>query len=141
MFRNNPEEFISKIIRLINEQKAAMTVEHITYTESSEDPYDSTIFTAEKNPQCFEKAFAAEKAVQDYVFTDGTAEQSVERNTKNSLNYGNLSPQNRIYQSFCGDFFSIILMVFIISLRRSLTRLMKYVYMQSCQRDFRFRHR
>ena len=30
-------------------------------------------------------------------------------NTKHSLNYGNLSPQNRIYQSFCGDFFSIIL--------------------------------
>ena len=32
--------------------------------------------------------------------------------TKHPLNYGNLSPQNRIYQSFCGDFFSIILMVF-----------------------------
>lgn len=27
----------------------------------------------------FDKAFAAEKAIQDYVFTDGTAEQSVER--------------------------------------------------------------
>ena len=36
-------------------------------------------------------------------------------NTKNPLNYGHLSPQNRIYQSFCGDFFSIILMAFIIS--------------------------
>lgn len=79
MFRNNPEEFISKVIRLINEQKAAMTVEHITYTESSEEPYDSNIFTAEKNSQSFDKAFAAEKAIQDYVFTDGTAEQSVER--------------------------------------------------------------
>ena len=79
MFRNNPEEFISKVIRLINEQKATMIVEHITYTESSEEPYDSTIFTAEKNSQSFDKAFAAEKAVQDYVFTDGTAEQSVER--------------------------------------------------------------
>lgn len=79
MFKNNPEEFISKVIRLINEQKATMIVEHITYTESSEEPYDSTIFTAEKNSQSFDKAFAAEKAVQDYVFTDGTAEQSVER--------------------------------------------------------------
>ena len=38
------------------------------------------------------------------------------RNTKNPLNYGNLPPQNRIYQGFCGDFFSIILMVFIINL-------------------------
>ena len=79
MFRNNSEEFISKVIRLINEQKATMIVEHITYTESSEEPYDSNIFTAEKNSQSFDKAFAAEKAIQDYVFTDGTAEQSVER--------------------------------------------------------------
>ncbi len=31
MFRNNPEEFISKVIRLINEQKATMIVEHISY--------------------------------------------------------------------------------------------------------------
>ena len=79
MFRNNPEEFISKVIRFINEQKATMIVEHITYTESSEEPYDSNIFIAEKNSQSFDKAFAAEKAIQDYVFTDGTAEQSVER--------------------------------------------------------------
>ena len=79
MFRNNPEEFISKVIRLINEQKATMIIDHITYTESSEEPYDSNIFTAEKNSQSFAKAFAAEKAIQDYVFTDGTAEQSVER--------------------------------------------------------------
>lgn len=31
MFKNNPEEFISKVIRLINEQKATMIVEHISY--------------------------------------------------------------------------------------------------------------
>lgn len=79
MFRNNPEEFIIKVIRLIKEQKATMIVEHITYTESAEEPYDSTIFTAEKNSRSFDKAFAAAKAVQDYVFTDGTADQSVER--------------------------------------------------------------
>lgn len=79
MFKNNPEEFISKVIRLINEQKAAMTVEHISYTESAEEPYDSRIFTAEKNFHSFDKAFRAEKAIQDYVFTDGTAEQSVEK--------------------------------------------------------------
>ena len=28
MFKNNPEEFITKVIRLINEQKATMIVEH-----------------------------------------------------------------------------------------------------------------
>lgn len=78
MFRNNPEEFITKVIRLINEQKATMIVEHISYN-TIEGKYDSTIFTAEKNTQSFDKAFLAKKAVQDYVFTDGSAEKSIER--------------------------------------------------------------
>lgn len=39
MFRNNPEEFISKVIRLINEQKATMIVEHISY-DTIEGEYD-----------------------------------------------------------------------------------------------------
>ena len=79
MFKNNPEEFISKVIKLIKEQKATMIVKHITYTESSEEPYDSTIFTAEKNSQSYDKAFHAVKAIQNYVFTDGTANESIER--------------------------------------------------------------
>lgn len=78
MFRNNPEEFISKSIRLINEQKATMIVEHISYNPI-EGEFDSSIFTADKSKQAFDKAFKARKAIQDYVFTDGSAEQSVER--------------------------------------------------------------
>lgn len=78
MFRNNPEEFISKVIKLIKEQKATMIVEHISY-DQLEGEYDSTIFTAEKSSQSFDKAFRANKAIQDYVFTDGSAEQSIER--------------------------------------------------------------
>ncbi len=78
MFKNNPEEFITKVIRLINEQKATMIVEHISY-DTIEGEYDSTIFTAEKNAQSFDKAFLAKKAIQDYVFTDGSAEKSIER--------------------------------------------------------------
>lgn len=78
MFKNNPEEFISKVIRLINEQKANMIVEHISY-DVIEGQYDSAIFTAEKSSQSFDKAFLAKKAIQDYVFTDGSAEKSIER--------------------------------------------------------------
>ena len=80
MFRNNPEEFITKVIRLIKEQKATMIVEHISYNQI-EGQYDSAIFTAEKISQPFEKAFRAQKAVQDYVFTDGYAAngETVER--------------------------------------------------------------
>lgn len=78
MFRNNPEEFISKVIKLIKEQKATMIVEHISYNQL-EGEYDSTIFTAEKSFQSIDKAFRANKAIQDYVFTDGSAEQSIEK--------------------------------------------------------------
>ena len=44
-----------------------------------EGEYDSSIFTAEKATQSFDKAFLAKKAIQDYVFTDGSAEKSIER--------------------------------------------------------------
>lgn len=77
MFRNNPEEFITKVIRLIKEQKATMIVEHISY-DQIEGTYDTSIFTAEKHAS-FDKAYRAAKHIQDYVFTDGTAEKSVER--------------------------------------------------------------
>ena len=78
MFKYNPEEFIAKVIKLINEQKATMIVDHISYDETS-GTYDSAIFTAEKSSQSFDKAFRANKAIQDYVFTDGSAEKSIER--------------------------------------------------------------
>lgn len=78
MFQNNPEEFITNVIRLINEQKATMIVEHISY-DTIEGEYDSSIFTAEKATQSFDKAFLAKKAIQDYVFTDGSADKSIER--------------------------------------------------------------
>lgn len=79
MFKNNPEEFITKTIRLINEQKATMIVEQITYNKADGN-YDASIFTAEKNTD-FSKAYRAKKNVQDYVFADGYAKdgQSVER--------------------------------------------------------------
>lgn len=78
MFQHNPEEFITKATRLIKEQKATMIVEHISYNQIDGE-YDSTIFTAEKHSKGIEKAFQATKHIQDYVFTDGTAEKSVER--------------------------------------------------------------
>lgn len=77
MYQNNPEEFISKVSRLIKEQKATMIVEYISYDELDEK-YDTSIFTAEKHVS-IDKAFKAEKHIQPYVFTDGIAEKSVER--------------------------------------------------------------
>lgn len=78
LFKVNPEEFISKAIKLIKDEKATMIVEHISYNQI-EEKYDSAIFTAQKSKMDFSKAYRAKKHIQDYVFTDGTAEQSVER--------------------------------------------------------------
>ena len=77
MFQDNPEEFITKAIRLINEQKATMIVEQITYNRT-EGTYDSAIFTAEKNTD-FNRAYRAKKSIQDYVFTDGYAKDGQSR--------------------------------------------------------------
>ncbi len=79
MFRNNPEEFITKTIRLIDEEKASMIVDHISYN-LTDGKYDSNIFTAEKNTD-ISKAYRSKKHIQDYVFTDGYAKdgKSVER--------------------------------------------------------------
>ena len=79
MFRNNPEEFIRKTIRIIKEQKATMIVEHISYNKIAE-AYDSTIFTQEKHTQPIEKAYAAKKHVMDYVFPDSKGEAEFAEN-------------------------------------------------------------
>ena len=61
-----------------------MIVEHITY-DTIEGSYDSSIFTAEKHGLTMDKAYPAKKAIQDYVFTDGSAEKSVERKFAENL--------------------------------------------------------
>ena len=78
MYKLNPEEFISRVIKFINEQKATMIVDHVTYN-MTDGTYDTDIFTANQNKADFNKAFKAKKAIQDYVFTDGVAEKSIER--------------------------------------------------------------
>ncbi|EGF14888.1 type III restriction-modification system endonuclease [Dialister micraerophilus] len=86
MYKANPEEFINKVSKFINEQKATMIVEHITY-DILDGVYDSSIFTAEKHGT-MEKAFKAKKHVQPYVFTDGLAANSVEMKFANALENG-----------------------------------------------------
>lgn len=88
MFIANPEEFIKKVIRLIKEQKATMIVNHVTYNQI-EGNYDNEIFTADKPQVEFVKAFKAKKHIQDYVFTDGLAEKSIERQFAEDLDQAN----------------------------------------------------
>lgn len=60
MFRNNPEEFITKVVKLINEQKATVIVEHIAY-DTIEGRYDSAIFPLKKIHRVSIKLFLRRK--------------------------------------------------------------------------------
>lgn len=66
----NPEEFLSKVSKLINEQKASLIVEHVTYN-LIDGTFDSTIFTESKATEAYKLAYKAEKHIKDYVFVDG----------------------------------------------------------------------
>lgn len=87
MYKSNPEEFISKVSKMIKEQKATMIVDHISY-DKLEEKYDTSIFTAEKT-SAFDKAFEAKKHIQPYVFTDGVAKDSVEKRFAQDLDGAN----------------------------------------------------
>ena len=75
MFRNNPEEFIKNVSRIIKNEKATMIVEHIEY-DQIDQTYDSEIFTQEKHSQNIAKAYSSQKSIMDYVFADSDGERS-----------------------------------------------------------------
>ena len=73
-FKNNPEEFIRKVIGIIKEQKSTMIVEAIRYN-MTDGKYDSEIFTS-KSKMDFDKAYEAKKHITDYVFSDSKGERN-----------------------------------------------------------------
>ena len=74
-YRQNPEDFIIKTARLINEQKATMVVEHLTYSSVAGRHELHDIFTVDKQ-QDFSRAVKTEHHVYDYVFTDSKTERA-----------------------------------------------------------------
>lgn len=73
LFKNNPEEFIRKVVAIIREQKATMIVEAIRYN-MTEGTYDSAIFTAKGKVE-YDRAYAAKKSITDYVMSDSKGER------------------------------------------------------------------
>lgn len=73
LFKNNPEEFIRKVINIIKEQKSTMIVEAIHYN-MTDGKYDSDIFTV-KSKMDFDRAYDAKKHITDYVFSDSKGER------------------------------------------------------------------
>lgn len=79
-FKNNPEEFIIKASGIINEQKATVIIQHITY-DKLESSYDTTIFTEPSlKGRLGVNAMPANKHLYDYVFYDSDNEQKFASN-------------------------------------------------------------
>lgn len=74
LYRVNPEDFLRVAARLINEQKAAVIVDHLAYTPTDQS-YTIDIFAQEKPKADFSKAVAVEHHIYDYVFTDAENER------------------------------------------------------------------
>lgn len=74
-FKTNPESFIAEAIRLINEQKATVIIEHLAY-DPVEDKFDLDIFTAGLTKQDFSKAGdKLQRHIYDYALTDSNIER------------------------------------------------------------------
>jgi len=75
-FKTNPENFISKAAHLINEQKATVIIEYLTYDTVTET-YDIDIFTNGQSKQDFRNAGEPLKRhIYDYVITDSGIERT-----------------------------------------------------------------
>ena len=74
-YPTNPEDFILKAARLINEQKATVIVEHLAY-DPIEECHELDIFTREQPKASFDRAIKANRHVYDYVFTDSKTERA-----------------------------------------------------------------
>ena len=73
-FRTNPEDFLLQAARIMNEQKATVIVEHLTYNPT-DDTHSLDIFTQAKKED-LSKGFKANRHIYDYVFTDSGVERT-----------------------------------------------------------------
>lgn len=74
-YQQNPEQFITEASRIINEQKATVIIEHLTYDTLAEE-HDTAIFTENQTRQDFTKSGSKlNKHIYDYVVTDSKIER------------------------------------------------------------------
>ena len=86
-FKSNPEEFIIKASKLIDEQKATVIVEHIEYN-LLEDKYDTGVFTEPslKRGTLGKNAIQAKKSLYNYTITDSDTERKFAEGLDNDKN-------------------------------------------------------
>lgn len=75
-FKINPEEFIIKVAKLINDEKATAIIEHITY-DVMDERYDTRVFTDHTiKGRLGKNAMKTKKHLYDHLVYDSTNEQS-----------------------------------------------------------------
>lgn len=105
-FKTNPESFIAEAIRLINEQKATVIIEHLAY-DPVEDKFDLDIFTAGLTKQDFSKAGdKLQRHIYDYVLTDSNIERQFvkELDTSNEVVVYAKLPRGFLIPTPVGDY-------------------------------------
>lgn len=97
-FRENPEEFIQKTARLINNEKATVIVNHITY-QILDEKYDTDIFTDPRlKGQLNVNARKSSRHLFDHVVYDSKTEREFSESLDNS-------PEVAVYVKLPGKFY------------------------------------
>jgi len=79
LFQKNPEDFIIKAARIINEEKASVIIERITYNPTDET-FEADIFTGNSmKGKLGINAFEVERHIYDHVITDSGIESEFAR--------------------------------------------------------------
>jgi type III restriction enzyme len=73
-YKTNPEDFLMQVGKSINEQKATVIIEHLSY-DPIEDRHSLDIFTKNQAREDYSKAVKTQRHIFDYVFTDSKNER------------------------------------------------------------------
>ncbi len=83
LIRKNPEEFIAKCAKLINEVKASMIINNIVYHKTEERHDARTVFTNDKYST--RQSETLKKHIYDYLTTDSGVESRFAKALENSI--------------------------------------------------------
>ncbi len=83
LLQKNPEEFIAKCSRLINEAKASLVINNIVYHKTEERHDAKTVFTNDKN--ALRNTELLKKHIYDFIETDSGVEKDLVQAMENSV--------------------------------------------------------
>lgn len=83
LLRQNPEEFIAKCAKLINETKATLIINNIVYHKTNQSFDSKTVFTNDKN--VLRNSELLKKHIYDFMTTDSTIEKDFAKNLEEAV--------------------------------------------------------